>query len=236
MATTTAQIKNGSSVAFPFGSTLQSVYDMRGATGQAFTDAEGFYNEEITKAIVSAALATNDAAHQTKGATGTQKDIVDLIGEEIEKGLSAVIQLQILRPLLKLNYGDDWAKYTPKVSLSQTEEADIGPVAQALALLKTSGILQDAQLPWAWSMLGAPVLSPDEMDPEPVPPVPGQPGGTNADPNANPQGPGEPARMYLELTSATERMNARRAWHDAGGDSRDFEAAWKMAQELRNRR
>lgn len=185
MATTTAAVKNGSSVAFPFGSTLQPVYDMRGATGQAFTDAEGFYNEEITKAVVSAALATNDAAHQTKGSTATQKDIVDLIGEEIEQGLAGMVRSDILRPLVKLNFGESAVKYTPKVSLSQTEEADIGPVSDALSKLKQAGILQDSQMPWAWTMLGAPVVSPEQMDAEPLPPaigpdgkpMPGQPAG-----------------------------------------------------------
>jgi hypothetical protein len=176
MATTSATIKNGSSVAYPFGSTLQPVYDMRGATGDAFTSAEDFYNSEITKAIVSAALATNDSQHQTKSATGTQKDIVDLIGEEIEKGIAGMIRGDILRPLLKLNYGEAWEKYTPKVSLSQAEEADMGPVADALAKLKAGGILQKAQLPWAWSLVGAPVIETEEMDAEPVPPMaPGQP-------------------------------------------------------------
>jgi hypothetical protein len=175
MANTLATVRNGTSVAFPAGSTVAPVYPATN-DGAAFAKALADLNIEISKAITSQSLATNEGEHNARAAADNAKNVLDLIAEEIEQDLAGVLK-GVLKVLVEVNYPpQDW-EYVPNVSLSQAEEADLAPAAAAFSQAMQAGIIQKAQLPYVWSKLGLPVISLDEMDPEPAPmPMPGETG------------------------------------------------------------
>lgn len=180
MSDALAGLKNNTAVVVGHGGDVKPIF-LNTTTGEAFLNAFEYYDKQITTAITSQALALADASHQTKAATGEQKNVLDMVVEALEAGLCRMVERDILHPLIKYNFGEDACKYCPTLSLSAAEEADITPLAEAFSKLKAAAILQSAHMPEVWAKLGLSVV---EMDPEPEPMLPGDPNNPDAPPTA----------------------------------------------------
>jgi hypothetical protein len=169
-----ASLRNGSTLALPFGSTVGVVASAaQTGEGRAFVSAHGLYNDEISKTIVGNKLATNDSKHDARAAAQEGKNVFDVNAAGLEDALTEMLFRDVLFNLVKYNFGIESArKYTPKVSLSAAEEPDLETTAKAFSALKTAGILQKAHLPTIWAKFNLPEV---EMDPEPEP-IPVNPG------------------------------------------------------------
>lgn len=120
--------RNGAMLALKGGATAKILTAEAG--GSTFFQTLEKCNAEISHAILHTALVTNESQHQTRAATGTQKDVFDLLVDKGEQDLALVVYRQFLRPLVRYNFPGS-EHLTPHFSLSAVEEADFAPLATA---------------------------------------------------------------------------------------------------------
>jgi hypothetical protein len=120
--------RNGAMLALKGGASAKILTAEQGGT--TFFQTLQKCNAEISHGILHTALVTNESQHQTRAATGTQKDVFDLLVDKGEQDLALVVYRQFLRPLVRYNYPGS-EHLTPHFNLSAVEEADFGPLATA---------------------------------------------------------------------------------------------------------
>lgn len=186
--------------AFPNGSDVK-VVEMQ-EKGEQFANAVDICDKQITKAILWQELATRDADHQTKGSTGEQMTIVDLLIASIREVCAAMAKRQIFHDWVVLNWGDSAAaRLTPEITFGDAERRNFETTLNAVnnAWGKGAGVLRFAKMQdiyetigfelaedWEelWNKMRESILNP--------PVQPGAPGAEDnaARPGANPGGNG----------------------------------------------
>jgi hypothetical protein len=155
MLATLVQFRNGTAAVFPFGAKVEPL-KMEG-DGKAFLEAIDLFDRQITKAILYQTLATEEGEHMARAAGETHQDILGLQIRAIKASLIAMLVNDVLRPLVRYNFGDDAAQsMTPTVSLGETEHQDFASDAGAVALLNRAGFLHVSQYAGIDQMLGLP--------------------------------------------------------------------------------
>jgi hypothetical protein len=152
--------KNGSVIALPHGGEVKTLQ----STGQStsvgpFTGAFSFCNSEIEKAITGQNLATSEGEHQARAAASVHQDT---LGSGIQHGRAIgeeAIRQDILTLLVVSNYGPEFLKFLPKVTLGDVETQDLPAVAGAIARLETAGFLHVSQRRQLDAFMGIPVRS-----------------------------------------------------------------------------
>lgn len=130
--------------------------------GEVFTRALDKFGSEITMAILFQQLATRDSTHQTKGATGSQARVIDLIVFWLRDTAAEMVKYDIFKPMVRYNFGDDAAdELLPKVSYGDTESKDWGTDAQAAAALADK--LTESQWTHVTTQLGIPAPTESEL-------------------------------------------------------------------------
>jgi hypothetical protein len=173
-------LRNAQAAVFSDGSKVQQVEVH--SDGEVFHKAFQFYGRQITLAILKQELATRDAAHQTKGSTGNQQTILDLVVVSLKGIICDTLRTGIVRTLVRLNGGDAAAEaYLPEVSAG-SERRDWATDASALVALGPS--LTDSQWIQGTTELG--FKTPEENEVLPVRVKGAVPA---ADPLANPTQP-----------------------------------------------
>lgn len=134
-------IRNAQAAVFEDGASVQQVEVH--SDGEVFHKAFQFYGKQITLAILKQELATRDAAHQTKGSTGNQQTILDLVVVSLKGIICDTLRGGIVHTLVRLNGGDAAAAaYLPEVTAG-SERRDWATDAAALVALGPS--LTDSQ-------------------------------------------------------------------------------------------
>lgn len=127
---------------------------------------DGFFNhtgKEITRAILLQELATRDAQHQTKGSTGTQMRVIDLLVFWLRDVFADAIRHDILHTLVKYNFGDDAAlELLPGVNLGDTEARDWARDANSVAAL--ANIVSESQLDQLFTQIGLKPATAEEKE------------------------------------------------------------------------
>ncbi len=115
--------------------------------GEVFTRALDKFGSEITMAVLFQHLATRDSTHQTKGATSSQFQVIDLIVFWLRDTAANMVRNDIFKPLVRYNFGDDAAdELLPKVSYGDTEARDWANDAQAGDLTESQWLHVTTQL------------------------------------------------------------------------------------------
>lgn len=154
--------KNGTAAAFPFGSQF-TVIESKGE-GRAFLNAYEYYDSQITKAILSQTLATNEGQHQARAAAGVHQDILDTIVRQAKRAVCRMVARDILAPWVRYNYGERAVELTPAVSLGTLEQPDLPALWTAAAALKTASYFAPSQLADVDAMLNFPRRQPEEVE------------------------------------------------------------------------
>ena len=166
--------QNGSAIALPGGSKLQTVFVQGGEA--AFKAVLALCDAQITVAILLQLLATGTADHQTNASTKEHGNVLDDVISRIKGSLEAVVVRDILRHIVLVNWGEQALHLCPGFSLGAVEQQDLTPLMTAIANLKRSGYLDDSQLAACDVLLGlAPrsaesIKEAQDAPPEPVPP------------------------------------------------------------------
>lgn len=162
-AETTAQalanIKNLGVAVLPNGMTvdqLESADD-----GHGFSDAIGTCDGQIGKAILRQTLATGEAQFGTRAQSQTHLDILDLVVWNLRGLVAQVLRADLIRQMVRYNFGEDAVAYMPLVSLGDSERRDWAQDATAAAAI--AGELTDSQWNAITSQLGIPAPQPGEQ-------------------------------------------------------------------------
>lgn len=155
MAAQLANFQNGTYMVVPDGASVEPFYVQ--GDGLAFKEAVNYYNQEITQSILNQSLATEDAQNNARAASQTHQDVMGNVVRAGKADLADAIHHDLLRGLVAWNYGDEMAaKFTPTVSLSETEHQDFSTNSASIAQLWSAQYLDASQRPGIDSMLGLP--------------------------------------------------------------------------------
>jgi hypothetical protein len=141
--------------------------------GEQFEKGINIGGKQITIAILKQELATRDAAHQTKGSTGNQMSLLDVQVYRLKCALIEAFISDVLKPQVRVNFGDDYLAYMPKVSLGDSERKDWATDAEAFVSLVSAtrideeghevAVLTYSQVQTIAEVLGIPPPNEDEL-------------------------------------------------------------------------
>jgi hypothetical protein len=190
--------QNGTALVVPPGTEVHPV-ELQG-DGAPFLNAIQQANAEIVKAILTQSLATEEGAHQARAAASVHQDVLDTLIRQAKKALLRMIAEDILRPWVRLNYGDDAAdELCPLPTLGTTERQDLPQMWTGAAALHRANYFHPSQLPHVDEMLGLPVRDLTQIPqplaaPAPAPGEPSAPAGGQKRGDGTPDTPGTPSK------------------------------------------
>jgi hypothetical protein len=156
-------------LALPFSSKVDLIQSK--GNGEAFMAAIMGTNMEITKAILTQELATEQSQNQARAASQVHQDVLGTIIRQGKASVGRMLVQQILKQWISFNWGEDKVKLCPDITLGSVEKQDKPDTIRAIATLFSSGYLHPTQLPATDQMLGLPVR---DLTGDPVPMMPGQ--------------------------------------------------------------
>jgi hypothetical protein len=171
MVDTLVAFRNGTAMAFPYGSAVKPM--------ETKDDGSQFIQfEAIAKAILHQTLATGESQHESRAAASIHQDILGQLVRQIKRIVARMIRRDILTALTVANFGDDARPLVPVASLGDTNEEDKTARMTAYAAWKKEGLLLPSQYPDVYAEVGAPPASPEDLAhvaeqftaPPPVPP------------------------------------------------------------------
>lgn len=157
--------QSSTAAAFPYGTDVHLIQS--DGDGAAFIAAIGGSNQEITKAILTQELATEQSANQARAAAQVHQDVLETLIRQGKKAFCIMVARQVLTPWVLFNYGADAKALVPKPSLGTTEEQDLPALIRAFAAAWAAGMIAPSQLPHIDGRLGLPVR---DLTKEPPPP------------------------------------------------------------------
>lgn len=176
MLATLLTLHNSSAIALQGGAELDLLFST--GEGRAFLSAIALFNEEITKAITTQTLATNEGEHQARAAASVHQDSLNTLVRQAKRSTCRMLRRDVLRGLVRYNFGDTAAQLTPKVSLGEVDQEDRATLISAFGSVGYT--LHSSQLAGVDRQVNAPARD-LSVDPQPVPapaPAPAAPGAT----------------------------------------------------------
>lgn len=179
--------QNGTAIALPYGANLELLWSS--GDGKAFLEAFSLYDRQITTGMLAQTRATMEATNGSKADSETASDVLATLVRQTRKALARTLRRDVLRDLVRYNYGEAAARLTPIVSFGETEQVDVAPLMTAVAGLQRVSYLDPSQLPDLDVQLGLAARTPEELArrqeraaaPPPAPATP-----PAADPSADP--------------------------------------------------
>jgi hypothetical protein len=153
-----AALMNGTVLGLPYGSKVQPL-EMQG-NGEAFLKAFAESNREITKALLTQQLATEEGVYQARAAAEVHEDILETLVRQGKKSVQRMLARDVLRPWVGYNWGAAAARLTPIPSLGATEQRTLPALMNAVANLQRAGYFHPSQLAAIDTQLGLPVRDP----------------------------------------------------------------------------
>lgn len=137
--------------------------------GEAFSKGITEANFDITKAILTQELATEQSRFQARAAAQVHQGILDTLIRQSKRAIVKAFKQDILLPWITYNWGEDSAyKLCPVVTLGTTEQRDLAPLMTAIASLERAGYVSDEQRADIDKLLGLPVRSRNEPKQMPI--------------------------------------------------------------------
>jgi hypothetical protein len=149
------QFRNMTAIAIPNGADVKPIV-MQG-DGAAFRLALGQEDQQITKAVLTQELATEEGKHMARAAAEVHQDVLDTLVRQGKLSVQSMIRRQVFQPWVALNWGEDFMHLAPIADLGATEQRDKPALWQGAAALMNSGYFTEDQMAVLDSMLGVPV-------------------------------------------------------------------------------
>jgi hypothetical protein len=189
--------RNGMATALPFGTQVNAIAVQ--GEGKAFLNAMAACNLEITKAILTQSLATEEGEHMARAAAQVHADVLDTLVRQGRRSVVRMLYRDVLRQWIRVNWGDAAITLTPIPSLGVTEQRDLPAMMGAISQLWNAGYLHPSQQAGIDDDLNLPprdlTAAPVPADPQagPPQPAPGQAAQDQAAAPANDAPPAKPA-------------------------------------------
>lgn len=173
--------QNATALALKYGSKVDIV--MSKGDGQAFLNAFQHFDRQIIHGILNQTLATMEGLHQSRAAAQTHQDVMDTLIRQGKMSVQWMILHDLIRPLVRYNYGDTALALAPTVTLGSGSNVDFAENAKAVAALIAAGGVRESQMSGIYEFLGLPpaitIDGPDMVDPVMGKPAPAATGTTD---------------------------------------------------------
>lgn len=144
--------RNAEVLAVKGGTKIQEI-GAQGA-GTPFFKAIELFDSQIETAILLQTLATSEGVHQSRAASTMHMSVLDQLVWWLKGIVVDMLVADLLRQIVRFNFGDDALELTPRATLGDTERREFASDANAIATLYKAGYLQPEQLKQADAMLG----------------------------------------------------------------------------------
>lgn len=125
--------------------------------GDAFSKAVELFDKQIAMAILKTHRTLLESKHSSKADSESAADITDVFVSYLRDVISGAITRDVVRQLVKINFGDDMAKrFCPTASLKSAPKQDFAKTADAVGKLWTAEYLDETQVEGTDAMLGLP--------------------------------------------------------------------------------
>lgn len=153
-----AGLKNASYIVIPTGAEVDQL--AVAGDGEGFERAVQVADSQIGKGILYQTLATGEAQFGTRAQSETHMGVLDLLVWELKGEVADVIKNDVIRQIIRYNFGDDAMKFSPLVSLGDSERRDWSKDATAAAMIEPA--ITDSQWNAITTQLGLPAPQPGE--------------------------------------------------------------------------
>lgn len=161
MLATMLKLRNSSAAVFPNGAKVEPL--QVSGDGEPLLKAFDMLNREIVQGALHQTRATMEAEHGSKADSQTGAGFVEVIIQQIKGMVVRMIRRDLLKPLVKYNFGEPYVSLAPSLSLGSVEQGNFGSDASAVATLVKSGFLHPSQYPWLDARIGAPARPPEAI-------------------------------------------------------------------------
>jgi hypothetical protein len=129
--------------------------------GAGYQAAINLADAQIGKAILRQTLATGEAQFGTRAQSQTHLEVLDMVVWNLRGHLARVLQKDIVRQMVRYNFGEEALPYTPTVAMGDSERRDWSKDATAASAIE--GALTDSQWQSITMQLGIPAPLPGEQ-------------------------------------------------------------------------
>lgn len=152
MLATILAMENASGAVGAFGAKLEAL-DPQG-DGSAFREAFDEFRREIVFAILQQARATMEAQHSSKADGANARDVLGVLGRIGKRALCGVVVHDILKDLVRINFGPEAVRLCPKFTIGMIDPEDFSRNANAIARLAMADMLVDEMKPGLLARIG----------------------------------------------------------------------------------
>lgn len=114
--------QNGSAMAAPYGTLLKELWSQ--GNGEAFLKSFQLYNREIAMGIVSQTRALLESEFGSKADSQTANDVLTMLIRQLKRSICLMLKRDVLRLLVRYNFGPKLELLTPYVTLGETVQRD----------------------------------------------------------------------------------------------------------------
>lgn len=158
------ELRNGTAIAIPHGAEIDPLAVDYSAGGTAFEAAIAIFDKQIVKAILHQTLATEESEHGTRAQASVHQDALQMILIQAKKAVARMIRADVLKTLVRYNFGERDVRLTPTVSLGETEQRDVTQLMTAVAALERVKWFTPSQRPQIDQLLNLPQRTPEETE------------------------------------------------------------------------
>lgn len=156
-------LRNGTAAAFPFGAKVDPLI-MQG-DGAAFLRAIDHCDQQITKAVLTQELATEEGKHMARAAAEVHQDVLDTLIRQGKLALGTQIRNQLFKKWVGYNWGDKATHLAPIVALGRSLTREQPALWGAASQLMGQGYLAPSQMQALDEQIGLPVRDDLELYP-----------------------------------------------------------------------
>lgn len=144
--------RNGEVLAAKGGTKISEI-GAHGA-GTPFFKAIELFDSQMETGILMQTLATSEGVHQSRAASAMHMTVLDQLIYWYKGVVVDMLLADLLRPMVRYNFGDDALEFMPKISLGDTERRDFAADSNAVATLKKANYFTPEQLRQTDEILG----------------------------------------------------------------------------------
>lgn len=158
MMTAITRLADGyDTAAVPNGAEIDLLY-ASGTASDAFTAANDYFGRQIHLGILRTARTAKEALHSSKADSGSAQDLTGTFVIRVKHVVEGVINRDVIRPLIRLNYGESALALCPTFSLSKTERRDRVAWLAVCIDAWQAGLLQPEQINDVFAEVGLPEI------------------------------------------------------------------------------
>jgi hypothetical protein len=151
-------LKNASVAVVPNGAEVDQLQVV--GEGAGFERAINVADSQIGKGILFQTLATSEAQFGTRAQSQTHLQVLDMLVWWLKGKVADMIANDLIKAMIRYNYGDEALEFAPIVSLGDTERRDWATDASSASLLEPA--ITDSQWNHLTTQLGIPAPLPGE--------------------------------------------------------------------------